>query len=415
MANRKVSNTMLQAAVSRQRGTPEHIELDSQTEGGCTDFDPHGHVVRIQTPRETLIRIHETMHANHTDRKRYEKAYANVCFDVEQVTEDCRLHLNHWPWKRSETPEAIRRDVAQFTAKEIAQSDKHRENPKPGVNQAWPQFATRFRVACIREGMSQGGINRECYNAGIADDSTVNLAKTVARFLRNGREQEAAELIQAVFFPPEEIDLPPAPPRPGTITVAKRPGGKSRGGSGRLGTMEIVELPHTEAIESAIRGHRVARSGKRLYRPAVRKPILPARLFLRKDPVKPGGTILIDASGSMGAWETIAKWCEHAPFATVAYYAGDDGARKGWLMVFARDGYRAPAIVETDGRDNTVDGLAIDWLVAQPGPRFMVTDREFCGSEDSEAQKLRLRNLETAGVVRVLNYQAGESDDESDD
>lgn len=403
---------MLQAAIARERGLPDHIEHDDET--AHTDFDERGRVIAIHTPQETLIRIHETMHANHTNRRRYEKAYANVNDHVRQISEDCRLHLKHWPWKRGNTPDSIRQDVSRFMVDEIARCNAKRDNPDPkSGNQAWPQFAVRFRVACIDAGMNRGG-HAEVDRVGLRD-SEGDFAKYVADLFRTGREKEAAELLQSVFFPPTCDDGEPGEsrkPEPGEQTTLTR---KKRGRDGGSNlTMQVMELPHTEAIESAVRGYRVARSGRRLHRPAVRKPVLPARLFVRRDPIKPGGTILIDASGSMGPWDTVRKWCEHAPFATVAYYAGFDD-EGGWLYVYARDGYRAAKLIETPGRDNTVDGLALDWLLAQPGPRYMVTDREFCGAEDSPAQIVRLANLEAAGVVKVLDYAPGsESDDESD-
>ena len=55
-------------------------------------------------------------------------------------------------------------------------------------------------------------------------------------------------------------------------------------------------------------------------------------------------------------------------------------------------------------RRNTVDGPAIDWLLSQQGPYVMITDRGFCGSDDSEAQVHRLARLERQGKVAVHDY-----------
>jgi hypothetical protein len=171
--------------------------------------------------------------------------------------------------------------------------------------------------------------------------------------------------------------------------------------------MDVIELPHTESIAEAVVGFRIATSGARIHRPALRKPILPQRLFIRRSAVEPAGTILIDASGSMGSWDQVAEWIRKSPFATVAYYAGD-GSSHGWLYVYARNGFRAAAIVPPDNSGNTVDGLAIDWLMKQEGPRIMVTDRGFCDAADSEAQKMRLARLERLGEITVANYKRSE-------
>ena len=64
-------------------------------------------------------------------------------------------------------------------------------------------------------------------------------------------------------------------------------------------------------------------------------------LFARRVRQKPGGTVLIDASGSMGASrENLRKLCELIPTATVAYYSGTDRNGKGILTIYAYKGKR---------------------------------------------------------------------------
>jgi hypothetical protein len=50
------------------------------------------------------------------------------------------------------------------------------------------------------------------------------------------------------------------------------------------------------------------------------------------------------------------------------------------------------------------------WLMMQAAPRTFVTDREFCDAPDSHAQVARLRQLERAGEIKVVNYN-NETDD----
>ena len=202
-------------------------------------------------------------------------------------------------------------------------------------------------------------------------------------------------MLQTVFFPPQEEGDRPSDERFGVKNPAKN-------GKGKQPHMDIIELPHTECIPEAVRGYRRATSGSRLHRPSLRKPILPQRLFVRKTPREAGGTILVDASGSMGDWNEILQWCEKAPFGTIAYYAGN--GRSGALYVYARNGKRAREIVNPHMGGNTVDGPAMDWLLTQAKPRLMITDRGFCDASDSEIQVYRLAELERRGEIKVLDY-----------
>jgi len=182
----------------------------------------------------------------------------------------------------------------------------------------------------------------------------------------------------------------------------------ARNGAAKQPPMEIIELPHTEPIPEAVVGYRRATSGARLHRSSLRKPVLPQRLFLRRTPREPAGTILVDASGSMGDWDQVRQWCEKAPFGTIAYYAGN--GRGGKLFVYARDGKRAPEIVNPHMGGNTVDGPAMTWLLTQAKPRIMITDRGFCDAADSTLQVLRLENLERAGEIIVKDYAHSEDE-----
>jgi hypothetical protein len=127
-------------------------------------------------------------------------------------------------------------------------------------------------------------------------------------------------------------------------------------------------------------------------------------LFIKQAPVAPGGSIVFDASGSMGvSQERLCDCCERAPAATVGFYSGDDDPQgEGKLYVYAKDGMRAAHIndcIMYGG--NGVDGQALDWLMAQETPRIFVTDRGFCSSNDSLVQLARLAVLEDLGEVTV--------------
>ena len=106
----------------------------------------------------------------------------------------------------------------------------------------------------------------------------------------------------------------------------------------------------------------------------------------------------------MGGWDQVKEWCEKAPFGTIAYYAGDGRSRGMAVRLRSRRDAGAGNRGARLHSGNTVDGPAMDWLMSQEAPRIMVTDRKFCDVADSQAQILRLENLEARGEITVQDY-----------
>jgi hypothetical protein len=129
-------------------------------------------------------------------------------------------------------------------------------------------------------------------------------------------------------------------------------------------------------------------------------------LFSRRVKRKPGGTVVIDASGSMGAnAENLKALCKLIPTATIAYYSGGDGRGCGVLAVYAAKGKRYSGELPGDTMlgGNAVDLLALQWLLRHPKPWVLVSDLGFCGGViGSEAVALALVDrLETRGDLTV--------------
>lgn len=421
----KNKNSMLISGVRASRGHPDHFENDEDY--AMTEFDG-GSVSVLHTPRETVKRIHEVMHANHTIPAEYVKAYKGVIDTYAQITEDAWIHANHWPWKADywasiKTPKSIRMATLAYIEEELDLANKHREemakSPEAGFR-LWPEFATRFRAFAVLIGL-YGDWSRAAKMAGF-DKSQQDFSFDMMKILTNKRtkrrrkyssepgkskssvvnRRKVAQTLQHMFAPPR----PPSPRQEGFSDPDYEP----ESYFGKSPPMEIIELPLSVPIDSADDGWRVGRTGTRIIRSALMRPIPSQYPFLRRMPIVPGGTFLVDASGSMGSWDNVKKWCVEAPQATVAYYAG--GHEEGWLYIYASCGYKAADIVQPQGGNNIVDGRAIDWLMSQPGPRFMITDREFCGSPDSRLQVMRLANLEKAGEITVLDYKHKRRDDD---
>jgi hypothetical protein len=140
--------------------------------------------------------------------------------------------------------------------------------------------------------------------------------------------------------------------------------------------------------------------------------LIDSRIFSRKRKMK-GGTVLIDASGSMGfSLDDLAAVIKEAPGATIAAYAGKSSSDWGHLVIAAKDGRMASvgdihtALNFCEG--NVVDGPALRWLAKQPGPRIWVSDGFVTGVEDRPAANLFVDAnsiIAGAGIERVENWR----------
>lgn len=128
------------------------------------------------------------------------------------------------------------------------------------------------------------------------------------------------------------------------------------------------------------------------------------QVFSRKRK-SPGGTILIDASGSMRlAPSDIDALLEHAPCATVAMYSGH--RVDGTITLIARNSHRADgnAIERAKhqaGGNNIIDGPALEWLSKQQEPRIWVSDAQVSGYNHAFSLKLFVKAMAIAKQGRI--------------
>ena len=147
------------------------------------------------------------------------------------------------------------------------------------------------------------------------------------------------------------------------------------------------------------------------------------RVFSR--PVNQGGygTILIDASGSMGIPEsTLIGFLDKAPALTLAFYNAPSDlyghtigyAHHGNIYIYAANGYRAQC--ETIGygacpdwgNGNMIDYQAMCWLIKQPAPHYLVTDQGWTGPWSENCRQLITKLRESKQVIVVRNLEAME-------
>ena len=397
--------TLLQSAIPLKRGVARHYETESVAKTG---FDrTTGKVTEIHTPPQLLLRIHEVMHARHT----IPGQYSGIRQEVWDIVEDCRLHSLHWPWRNNETPKVIRDDVDAVFKEEAESKEKSR---KEGKVTPYADFATVLRQNAVYQGM-------RLPDRSIPHTTKANLrfAEQVMQLIVSGKHEEAAYMIEQAFFPPkeEEKEEPETESTSDSGEMLSIPGEKEsskglerRAGLHRVPDMRITELDLSEEIQRMDQGLRLTSMGSRIHRPSLRRPILPQRIFMKRSPQLPGGSVLFDASGSMGVTpQVLLNCCHRAPAATIAFYSGPDDGLVGDLFIYAKEGRRASDAsynrIHIDG-GNCVDGKALDWLMQQEGPRLFVTDRGFCGSPDALISLVRLQNLETLGEVKVyVSYE----------
>lgn len=153
----------------------------------------------------------------------------------------------------------------------------------------------------------------------------------------------------------------------------------------------------------------------------------PGKIFERIGEQK-GGTVLIDASGSMNLGnERLAKLAETIPVGQIAYYSGSRRTASGYdgtLVIYSKGGrsYKLTTgerLPEVYG-NNVIDFQAMQWLLKQPAPRWFVSDCQFCSSATTDAaEQLAARAYErklvtfhcTLGELEIEMHQRIELDD----
>jgi hypothetical protein len=106
-----------------------------------------------------------------------------------------------------------------------------------------------------------------------------------------------------------------------------------------------------------------------------------------------GGTILIDASGSMSIAETqIDAIMDSCPLGTIASYSGEHG-HEGDLYVIAKNGSRAISNLRPPGYMNLVDVPALEWMIKHDGPYYWVCDGGVSGANSRKTSEIFGRNI----------------------
>lgn len=367
-------------------------------------------VPAADTPEAAFLRAHETAHARITPKVHANAACKKFAVSMEalQCVEDMRVH---------QFLEA--RDIDRCGAlgpEEVVQRmmEIWKDNPRRLAGALVGSYRTGDfdhvyaaidRLPIGREVIRGWTTIRDFYDEM---DDTLRQKKRVYRgkyrpysHVRGFRDLTVptARLFDAIF---PEAGITGDADAEKLAKYARRYGARPRVQWGKLAPVERAKLS---------KHRRPKQSGGKAWRDegavpaAIYRMTLDGRIFNRKRRLR-GGTVLVDASGSMGLTDRdLERIVEAAPGATVAAYCGDD--RHGKLVIVAERGRMATG-TEIDNRcdlgGNVVDGPALRWLAKQAGPRVWVSDGMVTGVGDAcclELMREALVICQQADIKRV--------------
>jgi len=161
---------------------------------------------------------------------------------------------------------------------------------------------------------------------------------------------------------------------------------RSTQGEGRWGEMFTHQPPLSVNLQSRLKNGRSYRPADFGYNPKyINRYCIDKKIFKQKMTAL-GGTILIDASGSMSFnGEDILEVMQQLPAVTIAMYNGTGDT--GDLRIIAKNGKRVTEkyLDNHSGYGNVVDGPALEWLGTQPARRIWVSDMHVFGAHGDTA------------------------------
>jgi hypothetical protein len=181
----------------------------------------------------------------------------------------------------------------------------------------------------------------------------------------------------------------------------------SSSGEGMWGQMFLKTPTLSINLQARLKGGRNYRPADFGYNPKyINRYCIDKKIFKQKITTL-GGTILIDASGSMRLSGTdILEIMKLLPAVTIAMYNGRGNT--GTLRIIAKNGKRVSDnyLNRHSGYGNVVDGPALEWLGTQPAKRIWVSDMHvFGGSGDVSGFNLMADVSNYVKKYKIINLK----------
>jgi len=417
-------------------GVAQGVDVrDSGSYGGVT-IKHKGKTVGIAVPTfddayGRTVRVHESIHA----KMRTKKALTDNKFSdiTKNVIEDLVIHVRKW---KQGFALSVHRDAACVACKDLRSiggkvrkrdSDKPLYKPLTSPASFTVDDADDYNMALLIGCRAMGMLWR-LDRCNIRLGRTPHFRRLVRRSFRMAIPTDLVDAFSNIITLVNRNQLATAAALFEALLIKYCPedwqneveqGGKKEPTDNELTDsgmrevpMRIVDLqPKTVPLE--LRKNRKCRrrnKGSRLNTARLVNAVVSGsvdRLFKKTITIPmQGGTVLIDASGSMEFTEaSIKALMLAAPASTIAYYCGwghiDADGYIGALYIVARDGRLFDGRLPHPGGGNDVDRWALDWAAEQDKPLVIVTDGHFCGGPPGQgvAAHATLRLLVADGAV----------------
>ena len=342
-----------------------------------------------------FVRNHELGHAKITPRVAAFKQCKKfgVSMDAMQVCEDLRVH-RFLGLTGIEMSGVLNDDEAEQTVRKVAGNDRllaallvasmHTDDHARFLGAMWLHLDEERHQNLMR--MTSMVDARMAQGRGL--DRPIGF--------RNGTAP-AARLFDALF--PEDGEASPQLPLE-SLCMPRR-ARQSKWGQMQI---ETLQASNSRPIPAAARSRAFTDHGAVLE--AAHRLHIDGRVFTRRRRQR-GGTVLIDASGSMRfSPSDLERVITAAPLATVGIYGGR--GRSGTLTIVASKGrMAASALIKAAScqHGNVVDGPALRWLARQPEPRIWISDGHVTGIADQPSSDLAVDAIHICRKARITRAE----------
>jgi hypothetical protein len=368
-----------------------------------------------------FVRLHEMGHARFTPKTSPLKVSQrdNVSIDAIQVCEDARIHVKllESGCNRSWLTGGLSiEEVEKLVSLALCKPNAHRELGRLLVGSYNTDDHTRILIQ-VKEAERALGIESEVERAHSKEKESctatekskvfsqlsacqsaremagIVIAKHIDRVKRGGMTFKNTTIPAAKLF---DTLFPVAPRKFASNEDARRHREFTRKNPGKKvpwARMIMLKpsLKNNYCARKLGKTHRATDSGSHLR--GIHRLATDGAIFTSRKRVT-GGTLLLDASGSMSITEAdIQSFLKVIPHGQVAIYAGGNDGETGHVVIVAARGRcvsekQLCGIRAQIGQRNLIDGPALQWLAAQPGKRVWVSDGYVTGYREQVAANL---------------------------